>query len=353
MKDQQIQSALRQGRFATNNSASPDPEPSLLDDSLQSNSPANRSPSSPSKHVTIPSQPPRTYGVPPLSPTSKKRKKTILSIKGYGRSGTIQSRTSSSSLLLQRWTTSHWLHVFPAEILIFDSEEKLKEWKAISDAENGESSEKDAMKAKLLQKSLNFDRQGNLQRKIDMYEQKGTSKTVPVATHQVVTTGTNYIMEDVRSKYYKRKGPLMHTCKISYFSHTGRNIVAAFGSSKPDELKKIRSISRYCIRLVRKASESSRKSPRYGDNTSTFSGMTHGAMSAVSGTHYGEMTMTKKAKKRWGRKRNRAILHDYANDAESVFSGASKSIGRDSIETDDNPRSPLSASSTHSWVRGN
>lgn len=329
MKGQEIQSALRKGRFATNDS-------STNPVSIQPNTPDRSSP----KRVTVPSLPRRS---------NKKRKKTKLAIKGYGRSGTIQSRTSTSSLLLQRWTTSHWLHVFPATINVFDSKKKMKKWQALNNAKEGESSVKSAMQKKLVQKSLNFDTQGKLQRKIDMYERKGTGTDVK---SQVMTNITSYVMEDVRSKYYKRNTALLHTCKISYLSHTGRTIVAAFGSSEPAELKKIRSISRYCIRLVRKASESPRTSSD-GDHKSTFSGMTHGAMSAVSTTHYGEVTMTNKTKKSWRRKKHRASLHKYGNDAESFCSGASRSVDRHNIEVEEGPKSIFAADRAQSWVRGN
>jgi len=337
MKEQKMQSALRKGRFATHDN---------FRDGLQS-----KNDSSPDKHVTVPLLLPTIHNIP-LPPISNKRKNTSLATKGYGRTGIIQSRTTTASLLLQRWTNCHWLHVYPATINIFDTEEKMKQWKTLNNDEN--SSNIDPLKAKLVKKSLNFDTQGKLQRKIDIYEAgRGNGKKDTNAKYNQVISGIkNYAMEEVRSKYYKRNSPLMHTCKVSYLSNTGRNIVAAFGTSDPAELKKIRSIIRYCIRLVRKASKpSSRKPQRYaGDNASTFSGMTNGALSAVSATPYGEVTMTAKTKQSWKRKRGRSHFRGYKSDGESIFSGASKStgIGMDGDGNDTSAISPLSANSGQS-----
>ena len=342
MQEQQMQSALRKGRFATHDE--------FRDNDESSHGFQSKNSSSPDKHVTVPLVLPTIHNIP-STPISSTRKKTTLAIKGFGRSGTIQSRTTTASLLLQKWTASHWLHVFPATIKIFDTKEKMKQWKTLNNAAN--SNNNGALKSKLVQKSLNFDTQGKLQRKIDIYEAgRGEGKDTNAKYNQVISGIRHYAMEEVRSKFYKKNNPLMHTCKVSYLSNTGRNIVAAFGTSDPAELKRIRSIIRYCIRLVRKASKPSRKPLTHaGDNASTFSGMTNGAVSAVSATQYGEVTMTAKTKQRWTRKRARSHLRGYKSDGESKFSGASKSTG---IAGDDYPSaiSPLSGKSARSWVRG-
>jgi hypothetical protein len=339
MQEHQMQSALRKGRFATHDESRDDGE--------------SKNFSSPGKHVTVPLVLPTIHKIP-STPISNTRKKTSLAIKGYGRSGTIQSRTTIASLLLQKWTASHWLHVYPATIKIFDTKEKMTEWKALNNAANNNNN--GALKSKLVQKSLNFDTQGKLQRKIDIYEaERGEGKDTNAKCNQVISGIRHYAMEEVRSKFYKKNSPLMHTCKVSYSSNTGRNIVAAFGTLDPAELKRIRSIIRYCIRLVRKASKPSRMPLSHpGDDASGFSGMTIGALSAVSATQYGEVTMTAKTKQTWSRRKGRrARSHfcGYKSDGESIFSGASKSTG---IAGDDYPSAmtPSSGHRAQSWVRG-
>lgn len=178
-------------------------------------------------------------------------------------------------------------------------------------------------KHRLVLASINFDSQGTLKRKIGMFESKKNGKgndnnapgigVVPesyndgrytkktMVADEFANIGfpsKTFVMEEVRSKYYKRNGPLMHTCKITYCTNLGRVIEAAFGSTQPVELKKLRSVIRYCIRLVRKSSKSKKRKPRFADGTSVFSGMTKGAISAISTTDYGEATMTKEAMRR-------------------------------------------------------
>ncbi len=104
--------------------------------------------------------------------------------------------------------------------------------------------------------------------------------------------------------------PCSHTCKITFFSQSGRNILAAFGSEEPKELKRIRSVFRNCIRLVGKANQRHKmlKSQGYDGHDgasviSGVSGMGKSAITAISNTNYGELTMTEDAKKRWKRER--------------------------------------------------
>lgn len=259
----------------------------------------------------------------------KRQNKQTIPIKGCGQSGSIQSRNTTTSLLLNRWNQSYWLHVYPASLVIFDSEEKMKQWKVYyeKDACNGislndKSSNRHARK-KLIQMKIDFDTQGQLQSVINRYElQQQTSQHSSFSDGQssgmvstvtasapscVITTIAKYAMEEVRSKYYSRKGPLMHTCKISYLSNTGRSILVAFGSTEADELKKIRSVIRYCINLVNKASKVHRgmrsKSTLLDKNSTALSAVM--GMSAVSGTKYGEATMDGPTAMRWGKRKRR------------------------------------------------
>ena len=278
------------------------------------NSYSNNAPNSPSasiatssKKVQLPMEPSTqvfNYIAEKDESREPRNKNTLrLFIKGFGKSGTILTRCTASSIFItKKWTKSYWLHVYPATIKIFDSKEKMEEWKKVYDPENPNSTNNSAKK--LFIKSINFDTQGKLQRKIARHQEKAKGvKTTqdPNAFNEYQYGGPLcYAMEDVQSKFYRtQKNEVLHTCKLSYCSNTGRTIAIAFGSADSNELKNIRSIMRYCIRLVRKVSKKrpavssskSTSSPRITDDVSVMSGMTHGAMSVVSATEYGQGTM--------------------------------------------------------------
>ena len=68
---------------------------------------------------------------------------------------------------------------------------------------------------KLVLMDINFDTEGKLQKKIDNYENSSNKQKKPhgskVAADTPKCSGLphKYIMEEVRSKYYSRNGPLM------------------------------------------------------------------------------------------------------------------------------------------------
>jgi hypothetical protein len=329
----QMKSALRKGRFSgldshPENSDCKSIQPlSDHDDRNDTNCLGDDPSSSPcsttqrsKKKVVVPTA---------LSSKGRSQNKQTIPTRGCGQSGSIQSRTSTTSLLLNRWNQSYWLHVYPASLVIFDSEVKMKQWKVYYEEDtfngislNDKSSNRHARK-KLIQMKIDFDTQGQLQSVINRYElQQQTSQHSSFSDGQssgmvsavtasapscVITTIAKYAMEEVRSKYYSRKGPLMHTCKISYLSNTGRSILVAFGSTEADELKKIRSVIRYCINLVNKASKVHRgmrsKSTLLDKNSTALSAVM--GMSAVSGTKYGEATMDGPTALRWGKRKRR------------------------------------------------
>lgn len=327
-----IKPVLRRGRFTPNTSARESSELQFMADRQNSNQDHGASntgsTSSPccsitKKKVIVPMLPTSAvHDIPGTIPpnlvpesSSPRRKKNFfnkkIAIQGYGKSGTIQSRTSGTSILLHRWNHSFWLHVYPATLVLFDSNEKMQRWKEYyhQDEQNGigihDKSGNYHARKKLVQMSINFDTQGHLERIIHQYKQQTISQgttTAPFLT-QNITRIANYALEEVRSKYYTKTGPLMHTCKVSYLSNTGRSILAAFGSTQVDELKRIRSVIRYCIHLVKKASKLQRKNSKCFDDTnnSTLSGVTASAMSALSTTKYGEATMTEKTVTRWAK----------------------------------------------------
>lgn len=101
-----------------------------------------------------------------------------------------------------------------------------------------------------------------------------------------------------------------HTCKISYLSTGGRTLAAAFGSTEPSELKRLRATIRYCFKLVTKYTKKAIKR-EYGDHceemvvgsSNTFdsgstllSGVGYSVVASdVSTTVYGRQTMTRSA----------------------------------------------------------
>ena len=176
-----------------------------------------------------------TFASDPSPPRARKMK-TKLATTGFGKSGIIKSRTGAAPLPLQRWSSSYWLHVYPATLKVFETEEKLNEWKRLRTISMSTSASASASSStyrngvedsksenKLVLYSINFDSQGKLQRKIDSYQAKeereheGKRSEVAPDRYDIKQNIANdlglnhikYVMEDVRSKYYSRKGPLM------------------------------------------------------------------------------------------------------------------------------------------------
>ncbi len=171
------------------------------------------------------------------SPKKKHSKKSKLPTTGFGKSGQIQSRTGAKPLPFQKWTQSWWLHVYPATLNLFESEEKMNQWKAMHASDSTSTSTKGPInkretanakiKNKLLLASIDFDTEHNLEKKINSFEarEKGDLPLHDAAQHDTrddisskkiiayeaakKSTAVKFVMEDVRSKYYARNGPLM------------------------------------------------------------------------------------------------------------------------------------------------
>ena len=100
-----------------------------------------------------------------------------------------------------------------------------------------------------------------------------------------------------------------HTCKISYLGLGGRSIAASFGSTTPEELKRLRGVVRGITRLTKKATKKrggGKKVRMPGDAESTLTGMlknqhissAKSEVSALSNTVYGRNTITAKTRLR-------------------------------------------------------
>jgi len=240
-----------------------------------------------------------------------KKKKDTPTIGSLGKEGKIMCRTSFFTLMLRRWTDSHWIHVHPTTIIVFKTKECMDEWKDLH--MSGEVGNKRS--EKLVQYSIDFDTSGVVRKRMEKAEKKRCKlMDIPPPKRAKVDDSYNYVppivyaMEEVRSKYHNgRDGPLIHTCKISYLSSSGRTISVAFGSMESSELKQLRATIRSCIKLVLKYTNKKRKQNNSanegnGDNT-VYSGSATGgtqisgtAYSAVasefSNTVYGRNTMT-------------------------------------------------------------
>lgn len=239
---------------------------------------------------------------------NKKDKELGFPTHGFGKSGLIQSRTDTKSLVFRNWTHCCWLHVFPATIHLFESEEKMLQWK---DASEGKRQGNVSSIRKLVKFTIDFDTMKKLQKQIDFHRKKQLNKSAVNKAILITKDDLNdktdihrpihYVLEEVRSKYYTNNGPLMHTCKISYFEDSGRNIMVALGSEHPEEVKRIRSVIRHCITLVGKAVKRDKKARDGGKDISdlsswggsVISGMNKSAVTALSSTKYEEVTASK------------------------------------------------------------
>lgn len=292
-------------------------------------------------------------GTSPTSPSSpldanKVLKKVLLPSTGYGKFGTIQYRADIPSMIFKKWHDGYWLHVYPATICVFGSLEDLHRWKEMTmsttvienDSELNlnacsfvqlDTNEMKKQRDKLVKTKINFDTTGDLVKKMKKLEEKNRkllkeNANIANANNNQESVGSgshtlkkkkkkvsdvnqnilpiNYIMEQVRSKYYRKDDPLMHTFKISYLGLTGRNVSAAFGSSKPQEVKRLRAVIRDVIHLSKKASKKQSKKDKndiYNDNASSMFKVSNAKseVTALSNTVYGRNTMTNQAAKRF------------------------------------------------------
>jgi len=243
-----------------------------------------------------------------VSEVSKKKKETP-AIGSIGKEGRIMCRTSTLTLIFKRWKDSYWLHIHPTTIHVFEKKESMDEWKMLNMTGDDCSSNDKHMK-KLIKWSINFDTAGLVYKRMQKAEKKKCkrmnmpSPKFKIKSHNNYVSPIVYAMEEVRSKYYN--GPssaLLHTCKISYLSSSGRTIAAAFGSTKSTDLKQFRATVRSCIKLVIKYTTKKCKDKNVANQGTVNSGSTMGGTdvsgagysavaSEFSNTVYGRNTMT-------------------------------------------------------------
>ena len=89
-----------------------------------------------------------------------------------------------------------------------------------------------------------------------------------------------------------------HTFKISHLGFAGRNVTAAFGSTVPQDLKRLRAIVRKITALTKKVT-GKRSRKKGNDEDDAISGMynvrtARSELTALSNTVYGRNTMNRK-----------------------------------------------------------
>lgn len=191
---------------------------------------------------------------------------------GLGQSGRILSRTSTSALLLRRWTESYWVHLYPASLLFFRSQEEFVRWRTNRSGTGGPISincnKVDSPQDKPVKWAVDFDTMGVLKKKKkrkkkekketkEKSEDAGSGKEKKskqdkneLVSKNVGQRACKYSMEDVRSKTYERKGPLLHGFKLERWTNVGTNVAAAFASADPHETKALRKVIKSCLKLT-------------------------------------------------------------------------------------------------------
>lgn len=192
---------------------------------------------------------------------------------GLGQSGRILSRASMSALLLRKWTESYWVHLYPASLLFFRSQEEFEMWRTNRSGTGGPISincnKVDSPQDKPVKWAVDFDTMGVLKKKqkkrkktekkkakeksVDVgsgKEKKGKRDKNELVSKNVGQRACKYSMEDVRSKTYERKGPILHGFKLERWTNVGTNVAAAFASADPHETKALRKVIKNCLKLT-------------------------------------------------------------------------------------------------------
>jgi hypothetical protein len=175
---------------------------------------------------------------PRISPPSTQERalpKTSFPSSGLGKSGQIEARHCTRTIVFRNWSTQYWIHEYPVTIHLFDTMEDREVWSrsywkrhppasasASSPTSVMEFKDQDDDRQDLIQFSINFDTQGHLQKRMDKVERKrnkilgldGNNKKISDEGKEYKDFQSNlvkkYVMEDVRSKYYSKSGPLMY-----------------------------------------------------------------------------------------------------------------------------------------------
>jgi len=191
---------------------------------------------------------------------------------GIGQSGHILSRTSKVDLLFRKWKAAYWVHVQPAILLFFRSEKDIAIWRD------------DPSKKRLISWAINFDTKGFLEKKLKKHTKEKLGRECASAVKYVESVGKKeqssedisssfpkgktklnhalvcaekgvlkYSMTDIHSKLYEKEGTVLHGFKLERWVEVGMDILAAFASSKPEEIKSFRRVIKSCIEVASKA----------------------------------------------------------------------------------------------------
>lgn len=194
----------------------------------------------------------------------------VLASGGICQTGRILSRTSRRALFLRQWQSVYWVHVYPANLILFPSEKDFLTWRS-----NGGCVQAEVSNDSLIKFSINFDAMGLLKQGADKQE-----KAVP---KRVV----KYAMGEVHTKKYKKSGPFLHCFKVERWTDVGTNVIAAFASADQEEIRALRRIVKECIKISSRSPKPKKKHEAGAwttSETSVLSGMSEvTGRSATSG----------------------------------------------------------------------
>lgn len=168
----------------------------------------------------------------------------------FGQSGHIRSRTSTASILLRKWQDSFWVHVLPATLMIFRSEQDFQKW-----AERDHSPRKN--RKVLLH--VDFDTLGvlagrnNMERGLNSNSLLSNSKG---SSAKLVSKLQKYSLGDVTTALYGSEA--LFVFKLERFSDVGVDAVASFASADQSQLRAFRRVIHDCIQIT---SRSKRRGP--------------------------------------------------------------------------------------------
>jgi len=163
----------------------------------------------------------------------------------FGRSGHILSRTTISSRILRKWQDAFWVHLLPATLAVFRSEESFKKW-ASNDRRNG--------KVLLM---VDFDTFGTLKTRIRDEESIG-NENFRAPTTKLISSIQKYSLGDVQGTFHGSEA--LYTCKLERFSSVGVDLIGSFASTSPTNLRSFRKVIQKCIQATTPCKQRSKRS---------------------------------------------------------------------------------------------
>jgi len=153
----------------------------------------------------------------------------------FGRSGRILSRTTISSRILRKWQDTFWVHLLPATLVVFRSEESFKKWAP---------KERRCGKVLLM---LDFDTLGTLKtRRRD--EESIENENFRAPTTKLISSVQKYSLGGVEATL--RGSEALYACRLERLSSVGVDIIGSFASTSPTNLRSFRQVIQNCIQAT-------------------------------------------------------------------------------------------------------